>query len=61
MIPITTHGYVEDEGGYSNAFSWWRHTEDRRRYSVINHTGFGSSKIMAAVVDNFGNLVEVAK
>lgn len=61
MIPITTHGYVEDEGGYSNAFSWWRHTTDRRIYSVVNHTGFGSGKVMTAVVDDFGNLAKVAQ
>lgn len=61
MTPITTHGYVEDDHGYTMAFSWWRHTADRRIYSVVNHTGFSSNTVMTAVVDDFGNLVEVAQ
>ena len=61
MTPTTTHGYVEDDHGYTMTFSWWRNNLDRRIYSVVNHTGFGSGKVMTAVSDDFGNLVEVAQ
>lgn len=61
MITLTTHGYLDSDDGYTFAFSWWRNNLDRRIYSVVNHTGFGSGMVMTAVVDDFGNLAKVAQ
>lgn len=57
MTPLTTHGYLDGDHGYTFAFSWWRNSLDRRIYSVVDHTGFGYQ--CTAVIDDFGNLVKV--
>ena len=51
-------GYTDDANGYSGAFSWWKSEAMRLVYVVCNHTGFGKTTYHA-VIDDFGNLVEV--
>ena len=50
-------GYCDDNGGYSGLFSWWRSTLDAGKYRVCGFDNF--CKDALAVVDDFGNLVEV--
>ena len=52
-----------DDGGYSVAFSWWRHSTCHiLGFTVVDHTSFyGGSGVHRAVMDDFGNLVKAGK
>ncbi len=50
-------GYVDDSGGFTGGFSWHRHVHNRNIWWVIGCQQFQRSG--DAVVDDFGNLVEV--
>jgi len=58
-VSIKRLGFVDDDSGYSGAFSWWRSNSDRWFWYVCGHGAFANSG--AAVTDDFGNLVEVHK
>lgn len=58
-VSIKCIGFVDDNSGYSGAFSWWRSNSDRGFWYVCGCGSF--TKSGNAVTDDFGNLVEVHK
>ena len=51
------HGYSQDTCGFTGDYSWWMYSGDRRMWMVTGYEPF--TKSGEAVIDNFGNLVEV--